>query len=290
MTARTTRIALLLAALLCALPVSAAESDPPNTRLMRAIWRHERDAAAAALKDGASPNYVAPFSEFKGEFGGTGWASRPDRLISALGLAAQLNDTATMQDLIDGGADLNLHARADQSNLPASNRGLDMAKQLILRGYRPTAQDILSALDLRQVAGWEDWSIAVLTAPGVPQRLSAIRAGTDPDYQRLVAEQADERNQASHETEAFERQMQAAQEAAQAARDSRQAIFGADVGETVCSKPGVYHTKYVAYVESRSGGRVLLKIAGGYNRAAADFRPQEMRWDDIENWIPCSLR
>src|ERR1700761_308062 len=287
MTARTTRSLLVLVALLCARPVSADDSTP-NTRLMRAIWGREHDAVVSALKDGASPNYIAPFSEFKTEFGGTGWASRPERLISALGLAAQLSDFATMRDLMDDGADLNLHARADQSNLPSSNRGLDMAKLLILRGYRPTAQDILSALDLRQTAGWDDWAIAVLTAPGVPQRLSAIRAGTDPDYQRLIAEQADERNQASHEAEAFERQMQASQEAAQATRDSNQAIFGADVGDMVCSKLGVYHTKYVAYVESRSGGRVLLKIAGGYNRTATDFRPQEMRWDDIDNWVPCT--
>lgn len=288
MPARTTRSLLILAALLCALPVSA-DDVAPNTRLMRAIWGREHDAVVAALKDGASPNYIAPFSEFKGEFGGTGWASRPERLISALGLAAQLSDFASMRDLMDDGADLNIHARADQSNLPSSNRGLDMAKLLILRGYRPTAQDILSALDLRQTTGWDDWAIAVLTAPGVPQRLSGIRAGTDPDYQRLIAEQADERNQASHEAEAFERQMQAAQEAAQVARDSSQAIFGADVGDMVCSKLGVYHTKYVAYVQSRSSGRVLLKIVGGYNRTATDFRPQDMRWDDIENWVPCTV-
>jgi len=286
--------ALLLVALIGGAPGTAAEPDSDavaaNTRLMRAIWQHDRDSIAIALQAGASPNYVAPFSEFKSDFGGTGWASRPERLISALGLAAQLADLGTMQTLIDDGADLNLHARASQSNLPTHKDGLNMTRQLILRGYRPTAQDINLALDLRATAGWEDWSVAVLTAPGVPQRLGAIRAGTDPDYQRFLAEQADERNQATHETEAFERQMQAAEQAAQAARDGTQAAGGASIGDMVCSKTGVYHTTYVAYVEGRSESRVLLKIAGGFNRNATEFRPLDMRWDDITNWSPCTVR
>jgi hypothetical protein len=268
---------------------SLPDAGTPNTRLMRAIWRHDHEAVAAALQAGASPNYVAPFAEFKTEFIGTGWASRPERLISALGLAAQLNDFTAMQDLIDNGADLNLHARASQSNLPPSKSGLDMTKLLILRGYHPNAQDITTALSLRSVAGWEDWALAVLTAPGVPQRLGAIRAGTDPDYQRLIAEQADEQNQATHETEAFERQMQAAQQAALAAQNSNQAIAGAGIGDMVCSKTGIYHAKYVAYLEGRSENRVELKIVGSFNRYATEFRPQEMRWDDVDNWTPCTV-
>jgi hypothetical protein len=269
--------------------LSLPDTGPPNTRLMRAIWRHDHAAAVAALQSGASPNYVAPFAEFKTEFIGTGWASRPDRLISALGLAAQLNDLAAMQTLIDNGADLNLHARASQSNLPPSKSGLEMTKLLILRGYHPNAQDITTALSLRTIPGWEDWALAVLTAPGVPQRLGAIRAGTDPDYQRLIAEQADEQNRASHETEAFERQMQAAEQAALAAENSKQAIAGAGIGDMVCSKTGIYHAKYVAYLEGRNENRVELKIVGSFNRYATEFRPQEMRWDDVDNWTPCTV-
>jgi len=265
------------------------DSSSPNTRLMRAIWRHDQQAVAAALQAGASPNYVAPFAEFKTEFVGTGWASRPERLISALGLAAQLNDLAAMQTLIDNGADLNLHARAGQSNLPPSKSGLEMTRLLILRGYHPNAQDITTALSLRNTPGWEDWALAVLTAPGVPQRLGAIRAGTDPDYQRLIAEQADEQNRASHETEAFERQMQAAEQAALAAENSKQAIAGAGIGDMVCSKTGIYHAKYVAYLEGRNENRVELKIVGSFNRYATEFRPQEMRWDDVDNWTPCTV-
>jgi hypothetical protein len=282
----------LLAALIIAACASAEEpSSIPlpdavgaNTRLMRAIWRHDHDGVAAALRQGASPNYVAPFLEFKTEFGGTGWASRPDRLIAALGLAAQLADLLTMQQLIDAGADINLHARASQSNLPGSKAGLEMTRTLILHGYHPNAEDITTALSLRNTAGWEDWSAAVLTAPGVPQRLGAIRAGTDPDYQRLIAEQADERNQASHETEAFERQMQAA-----LAAQNGQGVAAGAVGDMVCSKSGVYHTKYVAYVEARNGERVQLRILGGFNRNATEFRPQEMRWDDGDKWTPCTI-
>lgn len=264
---------------------SLPEAATPNTRLMRAIWHHDHDAIAAALKEGALPNYVAPFSEFKTDFGGTGWASRPDRLISALGLAAQLSDLTAMQEIIDGGADLNLHARASQSNLPASKGGLEMTRLLILKGYRPTAQDITLALSLRATPGWDDWSVAVLTAPGVPQRLSAIRAGTDPDYQRLIAEQADEQNQASHENEAFERQMQAAL----AAQNTDQTISGAGIGDMVCSKTGIYKSKYVAYVEGRNENRIELKIVGSFNRYATEFHAQEMRWDDVEKWTPCTV-
>ncbi len=295
------RAALLLAALIGAPLASALSADTspastvlpdagtPNTRLMRAIWRHDHEAVAAALQSGASPNYIAPFAEFKAEFIGTGWASRPERLISALGLAAQLSDLTSMQDLIDNGADLNLHARASQSNLPPSKSGLEMAKLLILRGYRPNAQDITTALSLRNVAGWDDWALVILTAPGVPQRIGAIRAGTDPDYQRLIAEQADELNQATHETEAFERQMQAAQQAALAARNANQAIAGAEIGDTVCSKAGIYHSKYVASVQGLSDNRVELKIIGSFNRYATEFRAQEMRWDDLQNWTPCNV-
>ena len=267
-----------------------AEATSPNNRLMRALWHYDHVSAAAALESGASPNYVAVFAEFKADFGGTGCASRPERLISALGLAAQQGDLASMQVLIDAGADLNMHARASQSNLPVSKNGLEMTRTLIQKGYRPTAQDIMSALDLRKTPGWEDWSVAVLTAPGVPQRLPGIRAGTDPDYVRLIAEQADERNEASHESEAFERQMQVAQRQALAAQNGHQAVSGAEVGDMVCSKPGTYRTKYVAYVESRTGDRVELKILGGFNRNGTDFKPQEMRWDDIDKWIPCAYR
>jgi hypothetical protein len=270
--------------------VPLAEATSPNNRLMRALWHYDHDSVASALQSGASPNYVALFTEFKTDFGGTGWASRPERLISALGLAAQQGDLASMQVLIDAGADLNMHARASQSNLPASRNGLEMTRTLIQKGYRPTAQDIMSALDLRKTPGWEDWSVSVLTAPGVPQRLPAIRAGTDPDYRRLIAEQADEGNQASHENEAFERQMQVAQRQALAAQNGHQAVSGAEVGDMVCSKPGTYSTKYVAYVESRTGDRVELKILGAFNRTGTDFKPQEMRWDDIDKWIPCDYR
>lgn len=271
-------------------PAQLPDATNPNMRLIRGIWRHDHTIVASALDAGASPNYVAPFSEFKTDFGGTGWAARPERLISALGLAAQLADLAIMQQLIDAGADINLHARAEQSNLPASKSGLDMTRFLLHRGYRPTARDIQSALDLRAIPGWEDWSLAVLGAPGVPERIRAIQAGTDPDYQRMIAEQADERNQASHETEAFERQMRVAQQAALAAQNSNQEIAGAGIGDMVCSKGGVYHAKYVAYIESRSGTRVQLKILGSFNHSATEFRPQEMRWDDADNWSPCNFR
>ena len=264
---------------------TSPEIATANTRLMRAIWHHDHDAIAGALKDGALPNYVAPFSEFKTDFGGMGWASRPDRLISALGLAAQLSDLTAMQQLVDGGADLNLHARASQSNLPASKGGLEMTRLLILKGYRPTAQDITLALSLRATPGWDDWSVAVLTAPGVPQRLSSIRAGTDADYQRLIAEQADEQNQASHENEAFERQMQTAL----AAQNADQTISSAGIGDMVCSKTGIYKSKYVAYVEGRNENRIELKIVGSFNRYATEFHAQEMRWDDVEKWTPCTV-
>ena len=295
----TGRGALLLLTMLAAAPSEAiraeepsltSETVAPNTRLMRAIWRHQREAVADALEAGASPNYIAPFAEFKTEFRGAGWAERPERLISALGLAAQLADLPLMQTLLDSGADLNLHARADQSNLPASKSGLEMAKQLILKGYRPTAQDITSALNLRATPGWEDWSATVLTAPGVPQRLGAIRAGTDPDYQRLIAQQADEQNQATNENEAFERQMQAAQQAEQTNRDGSLAIGAVDIGDMVCSKAGSYHTKYVAYIEGRNEDRVLLKILGGFNRNATEFHANEMHWDDMAKWTPCTYR
>jgi hypothetical protein len=58
----------------------------------------------------------------------------------------------------------------------------------------------------------------------------------------------------------------------------------------VCSKPGVYHTKYVAYIESRNEDRVLLKILGGFNNKATEFHSNEMHWDDMARWIPCTYR
>lgn len=297
----------LLVALACALPMAGLSAelpsaDPnPNVRLMRAIWRQDHDAVAAALKAGASANYIAPFSEFKEDFSGVGWSSHPDRLISALGLAAQLGDLVAMDDVIEAGADLNMHARADQTNLPPVARhadlpsgpatGLDMAKRLVLKGYRPTAQDITSALELQKTKGWEDWAAVVLDAPGVPQRITAIENGTDPDYQKLAAEQAADRDQAHQaETEAYGRQLQVAEQAHQAALYNRQAVAGAGVGDMVCSKPGVYRTKIVGYVQGLSGNRVGVRVLGAYNRDATNFRAGEIHWDDIDNWTPCSLR
>jgi hypothetical protein len=278
------------------------DDSNPNTRLMKAIWERDHAALVEALKAGATPNYVAPFSEFKTGYSGMGWADHPDHLISALGLAAQMGDLLSMNDIINAGADLNLHARADDTNLPAKNRratlptgpvtGLDMAKRLIQRGYRPTAQDIGTALSVKKTPGWEEWAALILDVPGVSQKADAIQAGIDPDYLKLLAERAADQKSVfqKDEGEDLENQIQTAQHAAQAVKDSVQAITGASVGDMVCSKSGVYHTKYVGYVESRVGSRVELRIIGGFNRSLNEFRPQEMHWDDIENWAPCSLR
>jgi hypothetical protein len=166
-----------------------------------------------------------------------------------------------------------------------------MAKRLVLKGYRPTAQDITSALDLQKTEGWEEWAAVVLDAPGVAQRITAIETGTDPDYQKLAAEQAADRDQAHQaETEAYGRQLQVAEQAQQAALYKRQAIAGAGIGDMVCSKPGIYRTKIVGYVQGLSGSRVEVRILGAFNRSATDFRTGEIHWDDVENWTPCSLR
>jgi len=282
---------LILAALICGPALSAEPSA--NTRLMQAVWQRDHDGIAAALKDGASPNYIAPFSEFKSTYGGPAWSSHPDWLASPLGLAARWGDVAAMDALIEAGVDVNLHARAGETSLPAANPRVtrDMTRRLIERGYRPTALDITTALGLRGAEGWDDWAKAVLDAPGVAHRLAAIEAGTDPDYQKLIAEQkADQdRSQQKTETEAFEGQLQEAEQAAQSVK-AEQALMGVAIGDLVCSKPGIYRTKYVARVEARSQGRIQLKIIGGYNRAIGDFHSGEMRWDDAEKWIPCQIR
>ena len=290
------RIAILLAAMLCAASFAAepqASTPSANTRLMQALWERDHDAIAAALRDGGSPNYVAPYSEFKTHAGGPGWSLYPDRLVSALGLAARWGDVAAMDQLLDAGVDVNLHARLSDSNLPASNprASLDMTKRLIQKGYRPTALDISTALGLKGSAGWNDWAVAVLDAPGVAHRIASIQADTDPEYQKLIAEQkADQdRSQQKTEMESLEGQVQAAQQAAQTLQD-QQALIGAGIGDLVCSMPGKYKTKYVARVEGRSGDRIELKIIGGFNRALKDFKPEEMRWDDSENWAPCRIR
>jgi len=131
--------------------------------------------------------------------------------------------------------------------------------------------------------------LAALTAPGVAQRLSGIRGGTDPDYQKLADEQALDDNDGPSAAQSEQRQVEAAQAAQQAVRDGNQIIGGAGIGDLVCSKLGVYHTKYVAYVEGRNADRVLVKIVGGY-RNGGEFHSQEMHWDDIQNWTPCTAR
>lgn len=282
---------MILAALICG-PAFSAEPSA-NTRLMQAVWQRDHDGITAALKDGASPNYIAPFSEFKNTYGGPAWSGHSDWLASPLGVAAHWGDVAAMEELLDAGVDVNLHARAGESSLPSSNPRvtLDMTKRLIEHGYRPTALDITTALGLRGTEGWDDWSKAVLNAPGVQHRMAAIQAGTDPDYQKLIAEQkADQdRSQQKTETETFESQLESAEEAAQSIR-AEQALMGVGIGDLVCSKPGIYRAKYVARVESRSEGRIQLKIIGSYNRTAGEFHSYEMRWDDAEKWIPCQIR
>jgi hypothetical protein len=301
--------AFFLAALSCIVPDAApavaqeaalpADDPNPNIRLMRAIWRQDHDAVTAALKSGATPNYIAPFSEFKTHFGGNGWADHANRLISALGLAARLTDLASMDLIVSAGADLNLHARAQDTNLPATNRtatvsfgetsSLDMTKRLIGRGYRPTVQDITSALDLRRTIGWEEWSTVILSVPTVPMKVAAIRAGTDPDYQKFIAEQDADRAEMHEKSDGrgLDLQIHTAQGPDQDTLGLPQEVTGGAVGEMVCSKPGIYRTKYVGWIEQREQDRVLLKIAGGFNGKVNDFRPGEMRWDDIGHWTPC---
>ncbi len=296
--------AMFLIALSCTLPAAApalaqeaalpADDPNPNIRLMRAIWRQDHDGIAAALKSGATPNYIAPFSEFKTHFGGNGWADHANRLISALGLAARLTDLAAMEQIVEAGADLNLHARAEDTNLPATNRtatvsygqttSLDMTKRLISRGYRPTVQDITSALDLRKTIGWEEWSAIILNVPSVSRKVDAIQAGTDPDYQKFIAEQDADRAEMHQRNDGRGLDLQVLNPNG---LGTSQEMAGGSVGEMVCSKPGVYRTKYVGWIEQREQDRVLLKIAGGFNGKVNDFRPGEMRWDDIEHWTPC---
>jgi hypothetical protein len=289
------RIAVLLVATLYGAALAAAEPGPlsANTRMMQAIWDRDHDALAAVLREGASPNYVAPYSEVKAHVGGPAWSLYPDRLVSALGLAARWGDIPSMDLLLESGVDVNLHARLSESNLPSSNprASLEMTKQLIQRGYRPTAFDINTALGLRGNAGWDEWAKTVLDAPGVARRIANIEASTDPEFQRLLAEQkADQdRSQQKTEMESLEGQVQAAQEAQQAIQD-QQALLGAGVGDLVCSVPGKYKTKYVARVAARNGDRIELRIIGGFNRALSDFKPDQMRWDDSVNWFPCHLR
>ncbi|HMA51949.1 MAG TPA: hypothetical protein VKP60_19460, partial [Magnetospirillaceae bacterium] len=225
---------LLLTIAICGM--SQAAEPSANTRLMLALWARDHDAVVAALKAGASPNYIAPFSEFKPNYGPIAWAADPLRLTSALGLAAQLGDLVLMNDLIAAGADLNLHARADDTNLPSGNRkadlpsgpttSLDMTKLLIQKGYRPTVADITSALEVRETPGWTDWAAAILDAPGVKHRIATIEAGTDPDYQKYNQVQEAERNQAHRrtETEAYEDELEAAQQAAQAQKYGSQLV------------------------------------------------------------------
>lgn len=288
------RIAVLLAAVICGQALCAEPAPPTaNTRLMQALWERDHDFIGAALREGASANYVAPYSEFKTHVGGPAWSLYPDRLVSALGLAARWGDITAMDQLLEAGVDVNLHARLSDSNLPASNprTSLEMTKRLIQKGYRPTALDISTALGLRGSAGWDDWAKAVLDAPGVAHRIAAIQSDTDPEYQKLQAEQkADQdRSQQKTEMESLEGQVQAAQ-AAQQAIQEQQALMGAGIGDMVCSVPGKYKTKYVARVEGRTGSRIELKIIGGFNRALTDFKPDQMRWDDSENWVPCRIR
>jgi hypothetical protein len=198
-----------------------------------------------------------------------------------------------MDQLLDAGVDVNLHARLSESNLPASNPriSLDMTKRLIERGYRPTALDISTALGLRGSNGWDEWAKAVLDAPGVAYRIASIEADTDPEYLKLQAEQKADQDHVQQKTEmeALEGQVHAAQQAAEDFQD-QQALIGAGIGDLVCSIPGKYKTKYVARVEGRSGDRIELKIIGGFNRALTDFKPDQMRWDDSVNWAPCRIR
>lgn len=291
----------LLPAIGLSFAVQAAEPGA-NTKLMVALWARDHEGVVAALKAGASPNYVAPFSEFKPNYGPIAWAADPLRLISALGLAARLDDLLLMDDLMRAGANINLHARADDTNLPSGTRkadlpsgpmtSLDMTKLLIQRGYRPTVEDISTALEVRETPSWKEWSEAVLGAPGVERRVAAIEAGTDPEYQKYNEAQEAERSQSHRktETEAYEGELEAAQQAAQAAKYGSQLVTEVEVGDLVCSKPGVYHTKYVAFVTSHNGTRLQLRIVGGYNRGAGEFHSQEMRWDDVENWTACRIR
>lgn len=284
-------------------PALSAEPSA-NTRLMMALWARDQDAVLAALKAGASPNYVAPFSEFKPNFGPIGWAADPVRLISALGLAARLGDLVLMDDLIRAGADINLHARADDTNLPEGNHkadlpsgpttSLDMTKYLIGHGYHPTVADISGALEVREKPDWKEWSSTILNAPGVQHRVAAIEAGIDPDYQKYNDEQAVERAWAHRrsDTEAYEDELDEARRAAQIDKyGDTLASFGMPaVGDLVCSKPGVYQAKYFAWVAGHSANRVELRIAGSYDHNAKEFRPQDMRWDDTKNWAPCHIR